>query len=102
MIFAILGGKITLLKTQRCRLKNSHCEVPRRWYSLSFLIAYKTVEVCTNDGGILLRNFKKNNHDFYIKCLTDTMHHYLRGVAGTHTSFVLSELVNFNQALSLS
>ena len=36
MIFAILGGKITHLKTQKYLLKNSHCEGPRRCSSFSF------------------------------------------------------------------
>ena len=30
-----------------------------------FSIANKTIEICTNDGGILSSNFVKNNHDFY-------------------------------------
>ena len=64
VIFATLEGKIACLKC-RCHLKNFHCGGPRRWQSLSFLIANKAIEVCTNDRGILSCNFVKNNHDSY-------------------------------------
>ena len=76
--FCYSGRQNKTPKNAKIPLKNSHCEGLRRWYSLSFLIANKTIDVCTNDGGILSRNLKKILM-ISVKCLTDMTRHYLRG-----------------------